>query len=373
MAQQPKQQAIPADQLVNTKYQSIGRCNNYVMLLNILCSVECKIFGILLVDHAFSHALTATTDVPGYTLAASGKSIHCSSRLEVYSKISQDFSRLLVMKELLTKLLWWDFLHYVHQKKDLIPYPHFTKLIITDLMRKFPSISPRLEEDYHSIKDDVPLGSMYTTGNVMVRGMLSPSKLLTDEICATKEYKAYEEKFVRESLKVTIKQKKPSTTPIPPPSDDRKQDELAEATILSLTMHKTTLAAEAQENVAIVKEKILEEDIDNMIDGEDENSYASAFAASLFQDEEDTGTRIEPELTVDKTNELMKEAIPRMVNDAVNKDREIFTDVVPELLAKEFATHAPKILKEMFKRHMKNKVLNVHPITSIPTTKKLLI
>ncbi|GJX64612.1 hypothetical protein Tco_0298955 [Tanacetum coccineum] len=76
------------------------------------------------------------------------------------------------------------------------------------------------------------------------------------------------------------------------------------------------------------------------------------------------------ELIVNKTNELMKEVIPRMVNDVVNKNREIFTDVVPKLLAKEFATHAPKILKELFKRHMKNKVLNVHPTTSIPTTKK---
>ncbi|GJR76184.1 retrovirus-related pol polyprotein from transposon TNT 1-94 [Tanacetum coccineum] len=64
------------------------------------------------------------------------------------------------------RLLWWDFLHYVQQKKDSIPYPHFIKIIISDLMKKFPSISLRLEEDYHSIKDDVPLGSVYTTGNV---------------------------------------------------------------------------------------------------------------------------------------------------------------------------------------------------------------
>ncbi|GJV71414.1 hypothetical protein Tco_1491409 [Tanacetum coccineum] len=44
-------------------------------------------------------------------------------------------------------LLWWDFLHCVQQKKD------------------------RLEEDYHSIKDDVPLVSVYTTRNVSVKGM----------------------------------------------------------------------------------------------------------------------------------------------------------------------------------------------------------
>ncbi|GJY29775.1 hypothetical protein Tco_0405542 [Tanacetum coccineum] len=36
-------------------------------------------------------------------------------------------------------------------------YPRFTKLIIVDLMKKFPSISLILEEDYQSIKDDIPL------------------------------------------------------------------------------------------------------------------------------------------------------------------------------------------------------------------------
>ncbi|GKD47605.1 hypothetical protein Tco_1276581, partial [Tanacetum coccineum] len=74
------------------------------------------------------------------------------------------------------------------------------------------------------------------------------------------------------------------------------------------------------------------------------------------------------ELTVDKTNKLMKEAIPRIVDDGIEKDREIFADVVPELVSKEFATHAPNIIEELFKRHMKNKVLNVHYTVSILTT-----
>ncbi|GKD04044.1 hypothetical protein Tco_1179018 [Tanacetum coccineum] len=58
-----------------------------------------------------------------------------------------------------------------------------------------------------------------------------------------------------------------------------------------------------------------------------------------------------------------------MVNNAVKKDRDIFSDVVPELVLKEFVTHAPKIIEELFKLHMKNKVLNVHPTISISTTK----
>nr|GEV68202.1 hypothetical protein [Tanacetum cinerariifolium] len=43
----------------------------------------------------------------------------------------------------------------VVDKKNVIQYPRFTKLIIADLIKKFLSISPRIEEDYHSIKDDI--------------------------------------------------------------------------------------------------------------------------------------------------------------------------------------------------------------------------
>ncbi|GJY36938.1 hypothetical protein Tco_0422316 [Tanacetum coccineum] len=93
-------------------------------------------------------------------------------------------------------LLWWDFIYCVQQKKNVIQYPRFTKLIIVDLLKKYPFISPRVKEDYHSIKDDILLVSVYTTGNVAVQGMLIPDALLTEEIRATDDYKEYETVFV---------------------------------------------------------------------------------------------------------------------------------------------------------------------------------
>ncbi|GKG54887.1 hypothetical protein Tco_0562874, partial [Tanacetum coccineum] len=55
-----------------------------------------------------------------------------------------------------------------------------------------------------------------------------------------------------------------------------------------------------------VQEKLIEEDIDKMVDGEDEESYASEFADSVFQDDEDgfgiwidTGIHKEHPKTVD--------------------------------------------------------------------------
>ncbi|GKF78465.1 hypothetical protein Tco_0234033 [Tanacetum coccineum] len=142
---------------------------------------------------------------------------------------------------------------------------------------KFPSIPQRLDENYHSIKDDIPLVNVYSTGNVLFRGMLILNAFLTDEIRATDDYKettpsahrsptlttaspqkkkrkqvAGETSSPRKSLKVTIKQRKQRTTSIPPPGDDRERDEMAEATLLSITLHKPALAVEAQENVSKV-------------------------------------------------------------------------------------------------------------------------
>ncbi|GJT55231.1 retrovirus-related pol polyprotein from transposon TNT 1-94 [Tanacetum coccineum] len=121
-------------------------------------------------------------------------------------------------------LLWWDFNNCVFQKKDVFQYPRLKKLIIVDLMKKHPSISPRLEED--SIKDDISL-----------------------EIRATNDYKETTPRAHR-------------TTP----SDDKERDEIAEVTFLSLALHKTALAAEAQENVAKVQEKLEEEEIKKMVE-----------------------------------------------------------------------------------------------------------
>ncbi|GJS16237.1 hypothetical protein Tco_0410709 [Tanacetum coccineum] len=61
------------------------------------------------------------------------------------------------IEQMLIMLLFWWILNCVSQKKDFIQYPRFIKLIIADLIKKFPSIPLRLEEDYHSVKDEISL------------------------------------------------------------------------------------------------------------------------------------------------------------------------------------------------------------------------
>ncbi|GKG02522.1 hypothetical protein Tco_0310158, partial [Tanacetum coccineum] len=115
------------------------------------------------------------------------------------------------------------------------------------------------------------------------------------------------------STRIIIKKRKQTTPSIPPPGDDKERDALAEATLLSLTLHKTTLEAEARENIAKVQEKLDEEDIERIVKGEeDEESYASAFTDSVFNDDvDDTGSKIEPESHKEK---------PENINDDDGKE-----------------------------------------------------
>ncbi|GJW32275.1 hypothetical protein Tco_0052307 [Tanacetum coccineum] len=421
------QHVIPAAQLV-PQYKSIGRCNNYAVLQSIPCSPECKIVGQILLDHPLSYALTATADVPAVYL--------------------QQFWR---------------------TKKEAIQYPRFIKLIVANLMKKFPNIPKRIEEDYYSIKDDVPL--------------------------ETKKRKQTAEEST--SRRIIIKRKKQSTSSILPPGDDRERDEMAEATILT------------------------QEEIDKLVDGDkDEESYASAFVDTVINNDDDdddirsklepesykehpehvsdddeknkkdeevekekevieivkdtniddtssakkkevvtekevvdmsgsqeirkeqkqtpipspirsprndlssdktiseeltdtvtpttatssktpsTTTRqkksfshrtrnlqgklfvekikevlqhcntIVPELTVAKTNEIIKQEMPHLVKLAVDKDQEVSPVDISGMVSKAFAAHAPKMIEELFRQHIQNTTLNLYPKSSASTATK---
>ncbi|GJZ43183.1 hypothetical protein Tco_0590438 [Tanacetum coccineum] len=339
------QQVIPATQLVS-RFHTIGRCNNYAVLQSIPCSPECKIVRQILLDHSLSYALTTTADVPVVYLQQFWRTVSKVPGLEDTIKFmlnTQEFIytvdmfrailhlpmetpenpfvapvnieiieafmnkvgyqgivdkvRAFYMKNLAqpwqtmfkvfnrclttrtsrhdqtninilqlfhsvinrtnvdyAALLWWDFMKHVRQKKEAIQYPRFIKFIIADLMKKFPEIPQRIEEDYHFIKHDIPL------------------------IRAIDDFKEYETVFMTVDV----------------PMNQPERDEIAKVTLLSLTLHKTALAAEAQENIAKVQEKLAEEEIEKMVEGdEDEESYASEFAdLVLNEDVDDSDTRL---------------------------------------------------------------------------------
>ncbi|GKA60854.1 hypothetical protein Tco_0760261 [Tanacetum coccineum] len=72
-------------------------------------------------------------------------------------------------------------------------------------------------------------------------------------------------------------------------------------------------------------------------------------------------------LTVTKTSEMLKKEMPRLVKLAVNKDREVSPVDISGMVSKEFVAHGPKLIKELFRKHMQNTTLNLYPKTSSST------
>nr|GEW07160.1 hypothetical protein [Tanacetum cinerariifolium] len=229
----------------------MGRCNNYAVLQNIPCSPECKIIGQILLDHPLSYAFTTTDGLPVVYLQQFWRTVSKVPGLEETIKFMLNAQ------------------HVGYQ--DVID-------------KKFLEIPKRIKDDYHSIKGDIPLVSVYTTKDVHVRGMLILDVFQTKEISATDDFKEYETVFIKslgeeeeaeckvssspsKTNKITIRRKQQSTTPILPLGDDRERDEVAE------------------------------EEIDKMVDGdEDEESYASEFDDLVLNDDvDDSGTKLEPE------------------------------------------------------------------------------
>ncbi|GJT67663.1 hypothetical protein Tco_1019143 [Tanacetum coccineum] len=245
------QQITPADQLVNpSNHETVKMCNNKVILLNITCPKESRIIRQLLADHALSHALTATADV----LAV------------VVNKVLVDYA----------SLLWSDFLYCVMQKKNVIQYPRFTKLIIADLIEKYESIPKRLKEEYHTIKDDTLL--------VNVREVM-----FTQDISKDKDQE-------KEST---------PTTPLPP-SDDQEKDDIIEATQLSLALDKIAKVYEEQQNMAAIENKNLEEGVEKLVEGGDEFD-GDEFADTVLLSDGDSSDRIEPRSHKEKLEEIIND------------------------------------------------------------------
>ncbi|GKC29016.1 hypothetical protein Tco_1036310 [Tanacetum coccineum] len=134
-------------------------------------------------------------------------------------------------------------------------------------------------KDYYTIKYDTPLVNVYTTGEVIVRGMLIPNDLLTDAIRDTQAYKDYEAKY--RGVEVPMIQPEP--------------DESTRGT------HRTPTATRIpnlldpcfKQIVAVVEKQMLEEDMENLVDGEEE-SDGTEFADTVFLSDEDSGDRLEP-------------------------------------------------------------------------------
>ncbi|GKA56817.1 hypothetical protein Tco_0755889 [Tanacetum coccineum] len=283
-------------------------------------------------------------------------------------------------------LLWWDFMNNVFQKKDVIQYPRFTKLIIADLIKKYPSISPRLEEDYHSIKYDIPLVSVYTTRNVQVRGMLIPNALLTEKIHATNDHKESiprahrtptltatspqgkkrkqsdgETSSPQKSLKVTIKHKQvvegendvesyvdefvdSMLNDDVDDSDESKVDNVRGKTVMNEQMQTPIPTPTRSPRKYLSSDKIILEVLTAPVSPttattsktKSKKGFTSNKTKKVHGKVDQVLHEIIPQLAERATNDLIESNLKRIVADTIIQERDAFQDVVSALISKEF-------------------------------------
>ncbi|GJU87661.1 hypothetical protein Tco_1295207 [Tanacetum coccineum] len=240
--------------------------------------------------------------------------------------------------------LLWEGLHYsLEHPSTLIPYPRFTKLIVSHYMTAFPEISRRARDKYHNLDDDMMVKNIFNSGKHKDGvGMKFPSWMITDEMKLTENYRLYamvfgvyvptnqsqliestqrthrkisaprslnpktddtESSAPRKStvIRLRIPQRR-STRLTPPtqiPTNDEADDIILQDTIqLSLAEQKSHDELEAKQNVQKVEEHLIAEEIEKLVEGADNVENVEVDSSTLRQDDAQTilGTRLEPRI-----------------------------------------------------------------------------
>ncbi|GJW47085.1 hypothetical protein Tco_0078731 [Tanacetum coccineum] len=174
------------------------------------------------------------------------------------------------------ELLWEGLYYFLTHLTTLIPYPRFTKIIIDHYMTKHPDISRRVHDNYHRVEND----------DLYFRFCVPPRR------------------------------QDPET--LNPTSAEIDITNLDETIQISIATQRSIKDYEAQKNVAKVKEHIVDEELDQLLEGT-ENVNVDTFMDDVLNSQEYPGTRIDPKS--DKENlEAKKDVDMVIINDGEEEE-----------------------------------------------------
>ncbi|GKB10781.1 hypothetical protein Tco_0844704 [Tanacetum coccineum] len=254
------------------------------------------------------------------------------------------------------ELLWEGLYYSLHHPTSFIPYPRFTKIIISHYMTSFLEILRRAHDMYHNLQDDDIMKNIFNSGRHKYKvGMQIPDWMITEEMKHTEHYKMYAEVF---ALDIPLTQSQPTEstqgtnktpsalrkstrlTPPAPVSTVDKADEiiLQETLQVSLAEHKSQEKQEARENVELVNKHLVSEEIENMVEGSE--NVIDGSLPPRNDEPQIPGTRLEtmsdkesPEVEITNVEEV--EITNDVIPNNVNEEEEEITDEVYELKRRE--------------------------------------
>ncbi|GJW29783.1 hypothetical protein Tco_0046658 [Tanacetum coccineum] len=293
-------------------------------------------------------------------------------------------------KCLTTQLLWEGIYYSLHHPTSLIPYPRFTKIIVSHYMTIFPKILRRARDIYHNLQDDDIMKNIFNSGRHKDKvGMQIPDWMITEEMKHTEHYRMYAEVF---GLDVPLTQSQPTestqgthrtpsalrsptpkkdtvessapkqstvirlrllerrstrlTPPVPVPTVEKADEMILQDTLqVSLAEHRSREEQEARVNMELVNKHLASKEIEKLVEGS-ENVINDSLPPKN-DEPQILGTRLElmsdkerPEVEI--TNDEEVEVTNVVIHVNVNEEEDEITNEVYELKRRE----KRKIVKE---------------------------
>ncbi|GJU89205.1 hypothetical protein Tco_1301628 [Tanacetum coccineum] len=260
------------------------------------------------------------------------------------------------------ELLWEGIYYSLHHPTSLIPYPRFTKIIISYYMTSFLEILRRARDRYHNLNDDDIMKNIFNSGRYKDKvGMKIPDWMISEEMKHIEHYQMYAEVFgldvpltqsqLTESTQETHRtlsaprRSTRLTPPAPVPTVD-KADEMILQYTLRVSLAEQKSQEEQDENVELVKENLASVEIEKMVERSENVIDDSLLPRNDEQKSSSTG--LEPksdkespevEITNDKEVEITNDEEVEITNVVipmnVNEEEEEITDEVYELKRRE--------------------------------------
>ncbi|GJZ58050.1 retrovirus-related pol polyprotein from transposon TNT 1-94 [Tanacetum coccineum] len=293
-----------ADQLVS-KFQSIGRCNNYVVHQSIPCSPKCKIVGQILLDHPLCYALTATTDVPAMYLQQFWKTD---------GKVPNTKDTIIFKLDIQEIVYTVDMFRATLKFQVETPDNPFVSPVTIEIIESFMN-----RVGYQGVVDKV--SAFYT-------------KLLAQPwqtIIEPESHKKHPEEVSHDDEKKEEEK------------DEKKDDEMDSLENMTENMQTPIPTPPRSPRINVSSDRNIDQELMDIV---------SPSTAIPSQDQHKQ-RRISNRATDDLTESNLKP----MVANTIMKDRDAFQAEVPALISQEFKAHAPKIIEELFKQYVQNNVL----------------
>ncbi|GJZ97815.1 retrovirus-related pol polyprotein from transposon TNT 1-94, partial [Tanacetum coccineum] len=238
------------------------------------------------------------------------------------------------------ELLWEGIYYSLHHPTSSIPYPRFTKIIVSHYMTIFPEISRRAQDMYHNLQDDDIMKNIFNSGRHKDKvGMQIPDWMITEEMKHTEHYRMRSTRL---------------TPPVPVPTIEKANEIILQDTLqVSLAEYKSQEEQEARENVELVNKHLASEEIEKLVEGF--KNIIDDSSPPRNDEPQIPGTRLNPQSDkespeVERTNDEEVEVTNVVIYVNVNEEEDKITDEVYEL-----------------KRTKKGKVVEESRSTPLPT------